>query len=149
VLGTSSEGCSIKVLLAQLHYIRHGTQQVHDMWVLACGGDRDASTACNIPRATHGPPRTGTGNYLCRIPRHFMLLHTPICGRYDTTEVSSSIGISIGHVVVGTDIDQRETKRSRVAVAARGHNPITSPYMYMYCMHKGRVQATRQVLVRR
>lgn len=65
------------------------------------------------------PPRTGTGNCSCRIPRHSILFHSPICGRYDTNEVSSTIGISIGHVVVGTDIDQRErageTTWSRVA----------------------------------
>jgi hypothetical protein len=57
------------------------------------------------------PPRTGTGNNSCRIPRHSMLFHSPICGRYDTNEVSSSIGIFIGHVVVGTDIDQRELEK--------------------------------------
>jgi hypothetical protein len=88
------------------------------------------------------PPRTGTGNNSCRIPRHSMLFHSPICGRYDTNEVSSSIGIFIGHVVVGTDIDQGESRRNDMItryLSLKVHNLITSQYAHTTARTDSRV----------
>jgi hypothetical protein len=40
-----SEGCTIKVLHSYTAFAM-GLNRCHDMWVPACGGDRDALTAC-------------------------------------------------------------------------------------------------------